>query len=105
MKWFNTVHYDGSIRVRIDDDDHAVIYVDLINTREIFVRAINQTYLAGAKSATMFTGDASHAGIARMNLMRAKTGTTFRGGVVTQLAEGEDGPTFRIDWDNLPFIN
>jgi len=57
MKWFDIVHYDGAVRVMINDDGYAILDVTGIKTREVLVRAINQAHLAGAKRATMFTNE------------------------------------------------
>ena len=105
MKWFNVVHHDGAIRVRIDDDGNATLEVFKIEDSEVVVRAMNRAFRAGAVRGTMFTDDIANDQMARMHLMRAATGTTWLGGVVTRLAEdGEFGPRFRIDWEVMPFI-
>lgn len=104
MKSFNVVHHDGAIRVRIDDDGVATLEVEIINDDEVVVRAINQAFRAGACRGTLFTGDVVNEKMARMHQMRAATGTTWLGGKVTQLQDGEFGPRFRIDWAVMPCI-
>jgi hypothetical protein len=104
MKWFEVVHHDGAIRVRIDDDGPAVLEVFKIEDSEVVVRAINRTFLEGAVKGMMFTGDVSNDQLARMHLMRANTGATWLGGVVTRLDDGELGPRFRIDWQTMPSL-
>ena len=104
MKRFNVVHHDGAIRVSIDDDGYATLEVFKIEDDEIVVRAINGAFRGGAVRGTMFTGDAANSQIAKMNLMRARTGTTWLDGKVTQLEDGEFGPQFRVDWDVMPSI-
>jgi hypothetical protein len=105
MKTFDVVHYDGAVKVTIDEEGYAILDVSGIKSREVLVRAINQAHLAGAKRATMFTNETVNDQIARMNIMRWETGTTFLDGRVTRLDENEESPRFRIDWDELPFIN
>jgi hypothetical protein len=104
MKWFNVVHHDGAIRVRIDDDGVATLTVEKIEDDEVVVRAISQAFRNGAVRGTMFTGDCSNDQIARMHLTRAATGTTWLGGKVIRLEDGELGPRFRIDWESMPSI-
>ena len=104
MKSFHIVHHDGVIKVRIDDDEHAILEVENINDNEIVVRAINRAFRAGARTGTLFSGEVVDEQIAGMHTMRAATGTTWLGGNVTRLADGVDGPQFRIDWDSFPEI-
>ena len=105
MNWFNVVHHDGSIRVRIDDRGHAVVDVDNIRDDEIVVRAVNKAFRLGARTGTLFTGDVVDDQMARMHQMRSETGTTWLGGKVTRLDDGDEGPQFRIDWDAFPEIS
>jgi len=42
--------------------------------------------------------------MAGMHLMRAAKDKTWLGGKVTHLADGKDGPQFRIDWESFPQI-
>jgi hypothetical protein len=104
MKLFDVVHHDGAIRVRIDDEGVAVLEVFKIEDSEVVVRAINRAFREGAVKGTMFTDDVTNDQMARMHLMRASTGTTWLGGVVTRLDGGELGPRFRIDWESMPSI-
>jgi hypothetical protein len=104
MKSFDVVHHDGAIRVRIEDDGTATLIVDNINDDEVVVRAINQASRAGALRGTLFTGDVANDQIARMHRLRSERGTTWLGGKVTWLKEGELGPQFRIDWETFPSI-
>jgi hypothetical protein len=104
MKWFNVVHNDGAIRVRIDDDGFATLEVFKIEDSEVVVRTINRAFREGAVRGTLFTDDVANDQLARMHLMRASTGTAWLGGVVTRLDDGDLGPRFRIDWDVMPSI-
>jgi hypothetical protein len=104
MKSFNVVHHDGAIRVKIDDVGFATLDVVYINDDEIVVRAINAASRAGAVRGVLFTGDIVDDQMARMHVMRTATGTTWLGGKVTRLDDGELGPCFRIDWDSFPFV-
>ncbi len=97
---FNVIHNDGWIKVRIEDG-FATIEVGNINDQEVVVRAINRAIAAGAVRGTLLTGDCANDQIARMHAMRAEKGVTWRGGKVTYLGEGELGPRFRIDFDEL----
>lgn len=104
MKFFNVVHNDGAVQVRIDNDGFATLKVVKIEDSEVLVRAINQTFRAGAQQATFFTEDVANPKEARKLLMRAQMGTTWLNGKVTQLEDGEFGPQFRIDWSEMPSI-
>ena len=104
MKYFNVVHDDGAVRVRIDDDGYAVLEVVQLEDSEVLVRAINQAFRAGAKQATLFTGYVANENEAKKNVLRAERGTTWLDGKVTRLQDGEFGPTFRIDWYEMPSI-
>jgi len=100
---FDVIHDDGWIRV-CTTGDVATIYVDSIWDDEIVVRAINKAVAMGAIQGTLFTGDVVRDQIAKMHSMRAVKGVTWLGGIVTRLADGEEGPQFRIDWDSIPTI-
>ena len=104
MKSFNVIHNDGVIKVHIDDNGHTIIQVDIINNDEVLVRAINQAFREGAQFGTLFTGEVVNDQMARMHVMRAENGRTWLGGKVTRLADGPDGPRFRIDWQTFPQI-
>ena len=104
MKSFNVIHHDGLINVRIDEDGHAIIDVKAINDDEILVLAINRAVQSGAISGTLLSGEVVNEQMADMYLMRATKGKTWLGGKVTRLADGEDGPQFRIEWDSFPQI-
>jgi hypothetical protein len=104
VRSFNVVHHDGAVRVQIDDDGTATLVVEVITDTEVVVRAINQAVGEGAVRSTMFTGDVVNDQIAKMHRMRAETGTTWLGGKVTLIEEGELGPRFRIDWEVMPSI-
>jgi len=104
MTSFTEVFQDGAIRVVIDDQGYAVLTVIQIMDDEVVVRAINRAFRSGATRATMFTGDVSNDRLAQKHLTRAERGTTWLGGKVTRLADGELGPQFRIDWDSMPSI-
>ncbi|GEM_PF-6169962 len=104
MKFFNVVHNDGAVQVRIDDDGFATLEIVKIEDSGVLVRAINQTFRAGAQRATFFTGDVANPKEVRKHLMRARTGTTWLNGMVTHLVDGEFGPQFRIDWVEMPSI-
>lgn len=97
---FNVIHHDGCIKVRVEDG-FATIDVDNINDQEIVVRAMNRAIAAGAVRGTLLTGDCANDQIARMHTMRAEKGVTWRDGKVTYLGEGELGPRFRIEFDEL----
>lgn len=75
-----------------------------IEDSEVLMRAMNRAHTEGAIRGTMFTGEVANSQIERMHTMRALTGTTWLGGKVTQLEDGDFGPTFRIDWEVMPFI-
>lgn len=100
---FDVIHHDGWIRVCITGGV-ATIYVDRIWDDEIVIRAINKAVQLGAVRGTMFTGEVVNDRLAAKHQKRAETGTTWLGGAVTQLEDGEDGPQFRIDWDAMPTI-
>src|SRR5437868_5359745 len=102
MKWFTIVHHDGGISVRIEDGGVTTINVQSIDDVEVVIRAINRAAREGAKSGTLFTGDVTHEQVAKMHRMRSSKGTTWLGGRVTFLEEGEQGPRFRIDWEIFP---
>jgi hypothetical protein len=104
MKYFNVVHTDGAIRVKIDDDGTATLTVEKIEDDEVLVGAINQAFREGAVKGTLFTGEVVNDRVARMHLMRVAAGTSYLGGKITRLVDGEFGPCFRIDWDEWPFI-
>jgi hypothetical protein len=104
MKWFNVVHHDGSIQVRIDDGGFTTIDVNGINDVAIVVQAINRAFREGAQRGTLFTGDVVNEDLARMHRMRAERGTSWLGGNVTRLADGSLGACFRIDWQTFPQI-
>lgn len=104
MTSFTEIFQDGVIRVVIDDAGHAVLTVDQIRDDEVVVRAINRAVRAGAARATLLTGEVVNEQLAAKHLARAERGATWLGGTVTRLADGDDGPQFRIDWDVLPFI-
>jgi hypothetical protein len=90
--------------VQIDDDGSATLIVGNINDVEVVVRAINQAFQAGAVRGMMFTGDVVNDQLAEMHRMRAARGTSWLGGKVVLLEEGELGPRFRIDWEVMPSI-
>ncbi len=75
MKFFNIVHHDGAIQVRIDDNGCAIITVDNINDHAIVDMAIIRAFREGAKSGTLFTGEVVNDRIARMHLKRVERGT------------------------------
>jgi hypothetical protein len=100
---FDVIHHDGWIRVCITGGV-ATIYVDNIWDDEIVVRAINKAGALGAASGTLFTGDCAHERLATKHQKRADHGTTWLGGKVTRLGDGEFGPQFRIDWESMPTI-
>jgi len=100
---FDVIHHDGWIRVCITAGV-ATIYIDNINDDEVLVRAINRASAAGATKGTMFTGQVVNERLAAKHLMRVTRGTTWLGGRFTRLADGEDGPQFRVDWDEMPSI-
>jgi hypothetical protein len=104
MQAFDVVHHDGAIQVRIEDDGYCTMVVHNINDQEIVIRAINKAFRLGALRGVMFTGDCANEKIARMHLMRAENGTTYLGGKVTYIADGENGPQFRIEWEVFPSI-
>jgi hypothetical protein len=104
MTSFTEVFQDGVIQVVIDDQGYAVLAVIQIKDDGVVVRAINRAVKAGATRATMLTGDITNDRLARAHRTRAERGTTWLGGAVTRLADGELGPQFRIDWDVLPTI-
>ena len=104
MKFFNIVHHDGAIQVRIDDNGCAIIDVTKIEDHAIVVMAINRAFQEGALSGTLFTGEVVDDQMARMHRMRAEKARTWLGGKVTRLADGAEGPQFRIDWDTFPQI-
>jgi hypothetical protein len=100
---FDVVHHDGWIRVRIENG-FATFTVGSIWDDEILVRAVNKAAACGAIRGTMFTGDMANEKEARKNLKRVEKGTTWLGGKITRLADGEFGPTFRVDWESIPTI-
>jgi hypothetical protein len=101
---FNIVHHEGVIKVKIDEDGHAILDVDNINDDEVVVRAINRAFREGARTGTLFTNDVVNDHIARMHTKRSERGTTWLGGRVTRLPDLPWGPQFRIDWDEFPQI-
>jgi hypothetical protein len=100
---FYVIHNDGLIHVRIEPN-LTTITVKMIKDVGVIIRAINQAVDAGATRTTLLTGEVVNPNLARKYIVRAETGTTWRNGNVTRLADGEDGPTFRIDWDVLPRV-
>jgi hypothetical protein len=98
---FNVIHNDGLIRVRIENG-FATFTVDLIQDVGVVVQGLSRAVAAGATRGTMFTGEVVNDQIAAMHTMRAASGTTWLGGKVTRLADGPEGPQFRIDWSVLP---
>jgi RHS repeat-associated protein len=100
---FNVIDGWGSISVSIENGT-ATFRVYNIENVNIVIQALNRARAAGATRGTMFTGDVIAPEIANMHIWRAQTGTTWLGGRVTRLADGPQGPQFRIDWDTLPDI-
>jgi hypothetical protein len=101
MTAFHVIHNDGLVMVTIDESGHAVLTVELLNDIDVLVRAINRAVERGAKTATLFTGEVVNERQARKFAVRAEQGTKWRGANVLRLADTEDGPCFRLDWDDL----
>ena len=100
---FDVIHHDGWIRVCIAQGV-ATLHVENINDVEVMVRAINLAAATGATSGTMFTGQVVNDRSATKHLRRVERGITFLGGKFTRRDDGEDGPQFRVDWDEFPAI-
>lgn len=101
MKWFNVVHHDGAIQVRIDDDGYAILDVKGIYDHLILVQAINKALKEGARRGTLFTEEVVNDRLAESLRIRAERGSKWLGGSVTRLTAE---PSFRIDWDEFPQI-
>lgn len=101
---FDVIHNDGWIRVCITEGV-ATFFVDNINDQGVLIRALGRAIAGGATRGTMFTGDVVNDRIAARHIYRSESGATWLDGKVTRLADGEDGPQFQIDWDQLPVIS
>lgn len=100
MVSFHVIHNDGLVFVRIENG-HATITVQNINDIGVLVRAINRAVGAGAKSATIFTGEFVNEDLGRKFVAKAEKGRSWRGGKVTRLPDGMMGPCCRIEFEQL----
>lgn len=103
MTSFYEVFHDAVLFVTIDDDGYAVLTLGDSGLKdvEILIRAINRAIREGAKRGTFFTGDTTNPSEARKFDARAARGRSWFGGKVTRLGDGEFGPMFRVDWDEM----
>ena len=102
MKRFTVVHHDAFIEGTIDETGHVTMVTEGIKNDEVLFRAIVRAKREGATRGTFFTGEIVNDDVERKSLKRAERGTTWIGGRVTRLADGEFGPCFRVDWDEFP---